>query len=144
MKMRLRLVLPSSLGLLFVSASLAQTVVPQPLLTVKEIMNGMVTPTTATIWGAYQLETDAEWQEVRNAALSVIAAGNLLQLGGVGEGESALALESNWQEYNQQMIDAARKIVMATEDKNEEALSALGNDELYPPCESCHQQYQAR
>lgn len=73
----------SAVGL---SASFAQTDSHEPLLTVKEIMNGLITPTTATIWGAYQLESDAQWQEIRNAALSVIAAGNLLQLGGSGEG----------------------------------------------------------
>ena len=50
----------------------------QPLLTVKEIMNGIITPTTTTIWGAYQLQSEAEWLEVQNAALAVIGAGNLL------------------------------------------------------------------
>ena len=124
--------------------SLAQTDEQRPLLTVKEIMNGLITPTTTTIWGAYQLETDVQWQEVRNAALSVIAAGNLLQFGGAGEGEVATAAETDWKTYNQQMIEAARLVILATDNKDEEALSAAGNDALYPPCESCHQQYQAR
>lgn len=131
----------SGLGL---SVAFAQSNAQQPLLTVKEIMNAIITPRTTTIWGAYQLKTDAEWQEVRNAALSVIAAGNLLQAGGAGEGEASKAAEADWQSYNQQMIDAARQVIAATEDRDEEALSAAGNDALYPPCESCHQQYQAR
>ncbi|MBT6990829.1 MAG: hypothetical protein HN957_02505, partial [Gammaproteobacteria bacterium] len=62
-----------------------------PLLSVKEIMNGIITPTTTTIWGAYQLETDTEWLEVQNAALAVIGAGNLLAHGGAGEGEISVA-----------------------------------------------------
>ncbi len=134
----------SLFSFLCLSVSLAQTNEHQPLLTVKDIMNGLITPTTTTIWGAYQLETEAQWLEVKNAALSVIAAGNLLQLGGVGEGEVETATEADWKTYNRQMIEAARLVIVAANSKDEEALSAAGNDALYPPCESCHQQYQTR
>ncbi|PCI81383.1 MAG: hypothetical protein COB20_01675 [SAR86 cluster bacterium] len=144
MKKKLTIIAVSLFSLLCLRVSLAQSDEHQPLLSVKEIMNGLITPTTTTIWGAYQLETDAQWQEVRNAALSVIAAGNLLQFGGAGEGEAETAAEADWKTYNQQMIEAARLVVLATDNKDEEALSAAGNDVLYPPCESCHQQYQAR
>jgi len=152
MQKKIKLIAVAVLSAVGLSASFAQTDSHEPLLTVKEIMNGLITPTTATIWGAYQLESDAQWQEIRNAALSVIAAGNLLQLGGSGEGESAMAAEADWRSYNQLMIDAARQVIgnaarqviAATNSKDEEALSAAGNDALYPPCESCHQQYQAR
>ncbi len=112
------------------------------LLTIKEIMNAIITPMTAIIWGAYDLETDGEWQEVSNAALAVIAAGNLLVRGGAGEGEEVTAAEPDWQSYNNQMIKAARQVLVAAEKKDEEALFNAGNDALYPPCESCHQQYQ--
>ena len=81
------------LVLLFFSGltfSQSQTTVA-PILTVKEIMNAMITPTTATIWGAYELESESEWQEVRNAAISVIGAGNLLFMGGSAQGEALLA-----------------------------------------------------
>ena len=142
MKIKFRFVVVSFSSLLCLSVGLAQTYDHQPLLSVKEIMNGMITPSTTTIWGAYQLETDAQWQEVRNAALSVLAAGNLLQIGGVGEGEVVMASEADWKTYNLQMIEAARLVISAADNKNEEALFAAGNDALYPPCESCHQQYQ--
>lgn len=115
-----------------------------PLLTVKQLMDALITPTTATIWGAYQLQTDGEWQEVENAALAVIAAGDLLRAGGIGEGEAAMAAEADWQRYNGQMIGAARQVLEAVAARDEEALFAAGNDALYPPCESCHQQYQPR
>lgn len=114
----------------------------QPLLTVKEVMNGIITPTTTTIWGAYQLETEAEWQEVENAALAVIGAGNLLALGGSGEGEILLSQEADWKASNDAMITAARAVIQAVEVRDEEALSEAGNNALYPPCESCHQKYQ--
>ena len=120
----------------------AQPAEQAPLLTVKQIMNSIITPMTTTIWGAYELKTDAEWQEVENATLTVIAAGNLLANGGAGTGESSKAMEADWQNYNQQMIAAARDVLKAVTARDEEALSAAGNDALYPPCESCHQQYQ--
>ena len=78
----------------------------QPLLTVKEIMNAIITPATTTIWGAYQLETDAEWLEIQNAALRVIAAGDLLASGGAGSGEQETASEADWRSYNNTMIAA--------------------------------------
>ena len=134
------------IGLLLLSLAapvLAQSAAAtQPLLTVKQIMDAIITPTTATIWGAYQLETEAQWQEIGNAALSVIAAGNLLASGGAAAGEAATASEADWQSYNNQLIAAARQVLVAVQQKDEEALSNAGNDALYPPCESCHQQYQ--
>ena len=116
----------------------------RPMLTVKEIMNSMITPTTALIWGAYELESESEWQDVRNAAISVIGAGNLLAMGGSAQGELLLANDAEWQDFNSQMIEAARDVIAAVDEKDEEALFTIGNDNLYPPCESCHQRYQIR
>ena len=134
------------LVLLFFSGltfSQSQTTVA-PILTVKEIMNAMITPTTANIWGAYELESESEWQEVKNAAISVIGAGNLLFMGGSAQGEALLAREAEWQQFNRQMIEAAQEVITAVDGRDEEALFTIGNDKLYPPCESCHQRYQAR
>ena len=61
--------------LMSVSASVADELTPE--LSVKEIMNSIVTPATNTIWGAYQLETESQWQEVGHAATAVIGAANL-------------------------------------------------------------------
>ena len=126
--------------LVSVSAGLADELTPE--LSVKEIMNSIVTPATNTIWGAYQLETESQWQEVDHAATAVIAAANLLMLGGTGEGETEIAGEAEWQLYNQQLLAAARQVLVAVNKRDENALSQVGNDALYPPCESCHQAYQ--
>ncbi|HJN96423.1 MAG TPA: hypothetical protein QGF41_12070 [Gammaproteobacteria bacterium] len=133
-----------SLLLLFVAqpAQLQDDPAAEPLLTVMQIMTAIITPMTATIWGAYELQTDAEWLEIENAALTVIAAGNLLTSGGASDAEQAAASEADWLTYNNQMIAAARAVITAVGQKDEEALFAAGNDALYPPCESCHQQYQ--
>ena len=115
-----------------------------PELRVKQLMNGIITPATNTIWGAYQLETDAQWQEVENAAYAVIGAANLLALGGSAEGEAEAAATEQWQEFNAQMLAASRQVLTAVAARDEEALSDVGNNALYPPCESCHQQFQSQ
>lgn len=126
------------------SSGFAQSAQQAPLLTVKQIMNGIITPATSTIWGAYQLETETQWQEVANAALAVIGAGDLLRAGGAGSGEVETAGQEGWRSANQQMLAAAREVLRAVEQRDEEALAVVGNDALYPPCESCHQRYQNR
>ena len=116
----------------------------KPLLTVKQLMNAVITPTTGTIWGASDLKTDAQWQAVEHAALAVIAAGNLLSNGGAGDGEVAMAANADWQTYNNQMINAARQVIDAVKARDEDKLFEVGNNALYPPCEACHQTYQKR
>lgn len=133
-------------GMLLISLLFTQYIAAQSeaVLTVKEIMNAIITPTTTTIWGAYELQTEAEWQEIANAALAVIGAGELLSRGGADAEGGERAAQAQWQNYNGQMMAAARQVLLAVEARDEEALSAAGNDLLYPPCESCHQQYQNR
>jgi len=110
--------------------------------TVRQIMNSIVTPTTAIIWGAYELEAESEWMDVKNAALSLIDAGALLNADGLKGEERLIAQEDAWKEFNAQMISAAEKVIEAVEARDEERLFSVGNDLLYPPCESCHQEYQ--
>ena len=126
--------------LMSVSAGLADDLSPE--LSVKEVMNSIVTPATNTIWGAYQLETESQWQEVGHAATALIGAANLLMLGGTGEGEAEIAGEAEWQRFNQKLLAAARQVRVAVDKRDEDALSQVGNDALYPPCESCHHAYQ--
>lgn len=116
----------------------------EPRLSVKQIMNGIITPSTATIWGAYNLKTDEQWQAVEEAAQAVIDAGALLESGGTGAGEADFAAQAQWQEFNQQMVAAARRVLQAANAREEGLLAMVGNDDLYPPCESCHQVYQTR
>ena len=126
--------------LISISVGVADDLAPE--LSVQEIMNGILTPATNTIWGAYQLESESQWKEVENAAIAVIGAANLLMIGGSGEGEAQMALQAEWQSFNQQMLNAAEQILVVVEKRDEDALSLVSNDALYPPCESCHQAYQ--
>jgi hypothetical protein len=104
-------------------------------LSVGQIMSAIIAPMTSTLWGAYDIQTDAQWQELENAALTVVAAGTLLEQTGEH------AVNQDWQEFSRQMTDAARVALEAIANRDEEALFNAGNDQLYPPCESCHQRY---
>ena len=88
------------------------------------------------------METESQWQEVGRSATAVIGAANLLMFGGTGEGEAEIAGEAEWQRFTQQLLAAARQVLVAVDKRDENALSQVGNDALYPPCESCHQAYQ--
>ncbi len=104
-------------------------------LSVGQIMSAIIAPMTSTLWGAYDIQTDAQWQELENAALTVVAAGTLLEQTGEH------AVNQDWQEFSRQLTDAARVALEAIANRDEEALFNAGNDQLYPPCESCHQRY---
>lgn len=110
-------------------------------MSVRDLMQNVITPTTATLWGAYEIKTDAQWQELETAANGVIAAGEALLAGGTGPKDAANAANPDWQEYTRQLIAAGRSALAAIRERNEAALSDAGNDELYPPCESCHGRY---
>jgi cytochrome c556 len=107
-------------------------------------MNGVITPSTNVVWGAYPLEIDAQWKEIENAALAVIAAANLRQMGGGVVEEMVLAQQAQWQRFTSQMIAASEKVLVAVAAKGEDALSSAVNDDLYHPCESCHQRHQSK
>ncbi|MEJ8567698.1 hypothetical protein [Elongatibacter sediminis] len=109
--------------------------------TVKDIMTQQVVPASDTIWGASELATDAEWKPVGDAARVLVKAGESLSGGGASEVEQAWIAQPEWQAFNQQMIDAARQILIAVEQRDEEALFNIGNDALYPPCAGCHERY---
>lgn len=116
----------------------------ESLLSVKEVMTAIVEPMTNVIWRAQDIETDAQWQALQNAALSIIAAGNLTARGGSGSHDKSWAAETDWQQNNDAMIAAARDAIAAIKKKDLDALSEVGNNLLYPPCENCHTKYLQR
>ncbi|MEX2130799.1 MAG: hypothetical protein WD772_04885, partial [Pseudohongiellaceae bacterium] len=104
-------------------------------LTVSQLMQELIVPTTTALWGAYDVQTDAQWQELESAANRLIQAGELLRSGGAAATDRAIAANEDWQEFSNQMLAASRGALEAIRSRNEEALSSVGNDELYPPCE---------
>ncbi|MFM1897003.1 MAG: hypothetical protein RLZZ385_2077 [Pseudomonadota bacterium] len=113
-------------------------------ISVKEIMDSMITPNTNALWGAYEVTTDEQWLALEAAANAVLAAADMLTTGGSNAQDQAKAINEDWQQFNRDMMAAGRAALAAIKARDEEALFNAGNDLLYPPCESCHSRYMAQ
>lgn len=112
--------------------------------TVRELMLNVVTPSTNTIWRAQDLKSDEDWRKVKVAAENLLQAGKAITAGGSGEHDKQWASNADWQTYNSAMIEATKKVLVAIDEKDEDALFEAGNLDLYPPCENCHKAYLKR
>ena len=113
----------------------AETEIPQ--VTIKQIMESVITPPTNTLWGADDPKTDEEWKNLEDAAIAVIASGALINLGGSGPNDNNWVKEPAWRAFTKVMTDAGKDALKAIRAKNMDALFEAG-DVLYPPCEGCH------
>jgi len=108
----------------------------KPVGTVMQIMEAVVIPSSNVIWNvpAEAPKDDEEWATVRNNALSLAEAGNLLMIEGRAKDQDA------WMRASQALIDAGTTAFHAAEAKDVDAMAAAG-DEIYNSCEGCHMQY---
>lgn len=113
---------------------IAAPVVATPIM---EMMVVTITPATDTLWGVEDPQTDAEWQVLDDAAASVIATFEKVRKGGGGPNDTTWAAEAGFQAYIDEEIAAAEAARAAIAARDLDALLAAG-DELYPPCENCH------
>ena len=139
--------------------------------TVKDIMDALVDPGSDYIWDSVETtvsakgveekapHTDEEWKQVRNHAIMLMEATNLLQMPGrkvAKQGEKAddpkvelspdqIEAEINkdrasWIKYAQGLHDATMEAFKAIEAKDTEGLLNAG-DGIDNACEKCHLQY---
>ena len=78
--------------------------------------------------------TNEEWTAVRNAAITVAEAGNLMML--VPRAKDG----GEWMKRAQEMIDTGEAAIRAAEAKNADRLFTVGGD-IYEACSNCHRQY---
>ena len=112
----------------------------------KLLMQAVVDPNADLIWDAVKSidtkagsqeirpKTDEEWTAVRNAAVTVAEAGNLLML--VPRAKNG----DDWMKKAQEMIDTGEAAIRAAEAKNADRLFTVGGD-IYEACSNCHRQY---
>ena len=141
MKRRGRMGVAFTLGALLVMPAVSQE---DPGLNMREIMLSIVAPMTNKIWAASGVQTDSQWLELEQAAMTVLAAGTLISQGGPDGAYATQAKNEDWQRFTQEMMHAARSAITAIQNHDEDALFNAGNEELYPPCENCHQAYLPR
>jgi len=150
----------------------AQPVVPlQPVATIKDIMDAIVDPSADVVWESVETvtnaagtedkrpRTDEEWHEVRNNAIRIIEATNLIIMDGrrvarSGERAENPSIERQPEEIeaaiNHDKVtfyglaaglrDAASHVLDAIDRKDPEALINAGGV-MDMACENCHLKY---
>ena len=111
----------------------------------------MIDPSSKVVFGAVasivteqgeenvQPRSDDEWNNVRNNAVIVLEAGNLLMLEGRPR-PSLVQDVTDWNAKARAMSAAARSAIEATDVKDPEALFAASGD-IYQTCTDCHAKY---
>jgi hypothetical protein len=108
----------------------------KPVASVGEIMKIMTIPLSNAVFeaGGEAPKDDKAWDAVRNQALALAEAGNLLMLGSRAKDPAA------WMKFSRAQVDAAEAAAKAAAAKNADQLSTAA-DALYETCASCHKVY---
>jgi len=118
-----------------------------PVASVKQIMKGITGPAATVVFNAVGFtmtakgteerapRTDAEWEEVGNAAAALIESGNLMMLG------ARAVDQGDWIKESQALIDAGKEALKATQEKNADGVLAAG-EPINLSCDGCHHKYQ--
>jgi hypothetical protein len=113
---------------------------PQPLVTIKEVMELTITPATNTMWNVPERPTDEEWAALEQASITLLVATDVIARGGAGQNDAEWVRNPAWAAFNEAMIKAGLDALKAVRARDSQALIAAG-DVLYPPCEGCHLQF---
>jgi len=119
----------------------------RPVASMRQLMNGIIDPAATHIWDAVSTTSsergieevfprnDAEWAAVADNAAVLAEAGNLLMLDG------RAVDRDQWQAMSVALIDGARKVMQAVDQRSTEAVLDAGS-EIYTACDNCHMRYQ--
>ena len=115
-------------------------------LALKQVMEWVLDPAADVIWdsvksiitekGTQEIapKTEAEWDAVRNAAATLVEAGNLLMQQGRAKDQK------EWMAAARRLSDASGEALKAAQAKNTVALFDEGGN-IYKTCASCHARY---
>jgi hypothetical protein len=118
----------------------------KPVVDTKLLMQAVVDPNADAIWDAVKSidtkegseeirpKNEEQWTAVRNAAITVAEAGNLLML--VPRAKDG----GEWMKRAQDMVNTGEEAIRAAEAKNADRLFTVGGD-IYESCSNCHRQY---
>lgn len=122
--------------LLLASAAMAQAPTFHPVGTVRQIMLGIVKPTSDVVF-KFQFDppkTDEEWATLQNNALNLAEAGNLLLLPGRAKDKG------EWTKNAEALVTTGSQAFKAANAKDAKAIEKIGDD-IDGVCESCHAIY---
>jgi hypothetical protein len=117
-------------------ATMAQAPGFQPVGTVRQIMLGMVAPSSDVIFKvpSQAPKDDKEWKTVQDSALMLAETGNLLLMPGRAKDPG------DWNKFSKSLIDQGSRAFKAANAKDAKALEDIGND-IDDVCETCHAKY---
>jgi mono/diheme cytochrome c family protein len=119
----------------------------EPKASVKDFMAGEVQPTAEVYWKSVQYisdeqgdrdifpRNDAEWENVRQAAVRLGEIGDELKQPKYAEGRGAA-----WIDFADGLIEVSAQAEKAAADKSTEAVFEVGGT-VYSVCSACHQAY---
>ena len=127
-----------AVGLLLVFLAIAATAQApsfQPVGSMSQLMIYVLYPTSDALFYIERNppKTDVEWNAVRNQALTLAEAGNLLMM-------PSRVREGEWNKDAKMLVDVSTKAFKAALAKDMEGIVAL-NQELNDACVVCHVQY---
>jgi len=118
----------------------------KPVADTKLLMQAVVDPSADEIWDAVRTiitdkgteeirpKTKEQWNAVRNHAVTLAEAGNLLMM--VPRAKDG----GEWMARAQEMIETSEKAIRAAEAQNADQLFTVGG-EIYDSCSNCHRKY---
>jgi hypothetical protein len=108
----------------------------KPVGTIRQIMLGILTPTSDVIFAVPNKppQDDAAWQSVQNSSLMLAEVGNLLMIPGRAQDKG------DWMKFANQLNEAGAEAFKAANAKNAAALEDIGN-KIDGVCEGCHAKY---
>jgi hypothetical protein len=121
---------------LFAGAAMAQAPTFHPVGTVRQIMLGIVKPTSDVVF-KFQFDppkTNEEWATLQNNALNLAEAGNLLLLPGRAKDKG------EWTKNAEALVEKGSQAFKAANAKDTKALEVIG-DKIDETCEACHAIY---
>jgi hypothetical protein len=141
---------PALVGVAAVATACAAPTPPapaayQPVVSLNEIMVSIVDPHSHEIWDAAgdparTPKTDEDWRNLRHAAITLAAAGNLTMQSGNGPKDQVWRDQKDWKTLSQAISNAGLAAAEATRNKNVAGLSKAG-DQVLEACLNCHREY---
>lgn len=117
-------------------STMAQAPGYQPVGTVRQIMLGIVAPSSDVLFKvpSQAPKDDKEWKTVQDNTLMLAEAGNLLLMPGRAKDTG------DWTKFAKALIDQGSKAFKAANAKDAKSLEDIGND-VDQVCEDCHAKY---
>ena len=118
----------------------------KPVADTKLLMQATIDPTADEIWDAVKTivtkdgteevrpHTNAEWDAIRNHAVTLAESGNLLMM--VPRAKDG----GEWMQLSHDLVETSERAIRAAEAKNADQLFTVGGD-IYESCSNCHRKY---